>query len=121
MAKHLHKGDEAHRRSKIIDASRSGDASLLPQLLARLDGSETVENRRHVVWALGNVGGPRAEEKLMELLGAERGPILGEIAQALGKIGSRRATPMLERLCDHESEWIRQNARFALRRLAAHR
>jgi hypothetical protein len=41
MPKRLDKGDETRRRWKIIDASRSGDASLLPQLLARLDGEET--------------------------------------------------------------------------------
>src|SRR4051812_29209464 len=101
MAKHLHKGDESHRRWKIIDASRSGDASLLPQLFARLAAGETYENRRHIVRALGNIGGPRAEAKLLELLGSEGGPILGEVAQAIGKLRSRRAIPALKSLCDH--------------------
>ncbi len=97
MAKHLHKGDVTLRRWKIIDASRSGDASLMPQLLARLDGAETYENRRHIVRALGNIGGPRAEAKLLELLGGERGLILGDIARALGEIGCRRAALPLEK------------------------
>ncbi len=119
MAKHLHKGDESHRRWKIIDASRSGDASLLPQLLARLASGETYENRRHIVRALGNIGGPQAEAKLVELLGTERGPILGEVAQAVGKLRSRQAIPALRGLIAHESEWVRQNAAFALRQLAA--
>jgi HEAT repeat protein len=120
MAKHLHKGDETLRRWKIIDASRSGDASLLPQLLARLEGSETYENRRHVVRALGNIGGPRAEAKLLELLGTEQGLILGDIARALGELGCRRAANPLESLRNHESEWVRQNVTFALRRLSGH-
>ena len=120
MAKHLHKGDETRRRWKIIDASRSGDASLLPQLLARIDGGETYGNRRHIVRALGNIGGPRAEAKLLELLGTERGLILGDVARALGEIGCRRAAPPLKTLRDHESEWVRQNVAFALRRLSDH-
>lgn len=115
--KHLHKGDETLRRWKIIDGSRAGDMSLLPQLLARLDGEESQENRRHIIRALGNIGGTRVEARLLELLNAERGLILGDIAQALGKLGSRSAAPGLKGLLDHESEWVRQNARFALRRL----
>ena len=117
MAKHLHKGDETLRRWKIIDASRAGDASLLPQLLARLDGDETYENKRHIIRALGKIGGPRAEAKLLELLGTQQGLILGDIAQALGKLGSRQAAPKLKGLCEHESAWVRQNVSFALRRL----
>ena len=95
MAKHLHEGDET-LRWKTIDASRSADASLLPQLLARLDGDETYESRRHIVRALGNIGGPRAEAKLLELLDSEPGLIIGDITRALGEIGCRRAAPPLE-------------------------
>jgi HEAT repeat protein len=120
MAKYFHKGDETRRRWKIIDASRSGDASLLPQLLARLDGRETYGNRRHIVRALGNIGGPQAEAKLLELLGSERGLILGDIARALGELGCRRAALPLESLRDHESDWVRQSVTFALRRLSDH-
>ena len=117
MAKHLHKGDETLRRWKLIDASRAGDASLLPQLLARLDGDESYDNKRHIVRALGNIGGPQAEAKLIALLASQRGLILGDIAKSLGKLGSRRSVPALKGLCDHESEWVRQNVSFALRRL----
>jgi HEAT repeat protein len=117
MAKRLHKGDETRRRWKIIDASRAGDSSLLPQLLARLDGDETSDNKRHIVRALGNIGGSHAERKLLALLGTERGLILGDIAHALGQIGSRRALPLLKSLCDHKLEWVRQNANFAIRRM----
>ena len=117
MAKHLHKGDDTLRRWKIIGASRNGDASMLPQLLARLDGDETHENKRHIVRALGNIGGPQVEAKLLGLLDTERGLMLGDIAQALGKLGSRRAVAKLRALRDHESEWVRQNVSYALRRL----
>jgi HEAT repeat protein len=117
MARRLHKGDETLRRWKIIDASRAGDASMLPQLLARLDADETYHNRRHIVRALGKIGGPPAEVKLLEMLGSERGLILGDIAHALGKLRSSRAAAPLRGLRDHESEWVRQNVSFALRRL----
>jgi HEAT repeat protein len=117
MGKHLHKGDEKARRMKIIDASRNGDAALLPQLLSRLDAAETYDNKRHIVRALGNIGGPRAEQRLLELLRTHPGLILGDVAQALGKLGSRQAVPALKSLRDHEIEWVRQNANAALRRL----
>ena len=117
MAKHLHKGDETHRRWKILDASRAGDASLLPQLLARLDSDESYDNKRHIVRALGNVGGPQAEARLIALLASQHGLIVGDIAHSLGKLGSRRAIPALKGLSDHESEWVRQNVRYAMRKL----
>jgi hypothetical protein len=117
MPKRLDKGDETRRRWKIIDASRSGDSSLLRQLLARLDGYETYDNKRHIVRALGNIGGPRVEQRLITLLGTERGLILGDIAHALGQIGSRPALPALKDLCAHKLEWARQNASFAVRKL----
>ena len=120
MAKHLHKGDETRRRWKIIDASRTGDANLLPQLLAQLDGDESYDNKRHIIRALGNIGGSPAEDKLIGLLGSQRGLILGDIAQALGKLGSRRAVPALKGLREHEIEWVRQNVSFALRQFTNH-
>jgi len=117
MAKQLHKGDETRRRWNIIHASRAGDASLLPQLLARLDSNETYDNKRHIVRALGHLGGTQVEDTLLRMLETERGLILGEIAQSLGRLGTRRAVPALRSLADHESEWVRQNVSFAIHRL----
>jgi HEAT repeat protein len=120
MAKQLDKGDETGRRSKIMAASRAGDASLLPQLLARLDdGKETYENRRHIVRALGTIGGGRVEAKLLQMLKSERGLILGEIAHALGRLRTRAALAGLKALADHEVEWVRLNVGFALRRIGS--
>ena len=117
MSKRLHNGDETRRRWKIIDVSRAADVSSLPQLLARLNSDETYSNKRHIVRALGNIGGEKAECKLLELLSSQRGLILGEIAEALGKLRCRRALPTLRSMCDHESPWVRQNVTRALRRL----
>jgi hypothetical protein len=102
MAKRLHKGDKSIPAGKIMSASRAADASMLPQLLARLHGNETYENKRLIVRALGNIGGSKAEAKLLELLRIQRGLMLGDIAEALGKFRSRRAIPMLESLTDHK-------------------
>jgi HEAT repeat protein len=121
MAKRLHKGNESIRAGKIMAASRAGDANLLPQLLARLDSNETYENKRHIVRALGNVGDPKAEAKLLELLQVQRGLMLGDIAEALGKLRSRRAVPMLRSLSDHKLEWVRQCANRALKRFQANK
>jgi HEAT repeat protein len=114
MVKHLHQGDESRRRQKIMRASRAEDTEMLPQLLARLNADETCENKRHIVRALGNIGGPLAEARLLELLGTSKGLILGDIAQALGKLGSLRAVPKLKGMRNHEVEWVRQNVNFAL-------
>jgi HEAT repeat protein len=91
---------------------------MLSQLLARLDSDETYDNKRHIVRALGNIGGPRAKAKLLDLLCSQRGLILGDIAHALGILRSRGALPRLKTLRDHELEWVRQNVCFALNQLA---
>jgi HEAT repeat protein len=117
MAKNLHKGSESGRRSKIIAASRAADPGLLPQLLARLEGKETLSNKRHVVRSLGNIGGPTAEAKLLALLNSQSGVILGDIAHALGKLRVKRAAGALKELSGHKLEWVRQNVAFALGRM----
>jgi HEAT repeat protein len=121
MKKRLHKGDESIRAGKIMSASRAGDASMLPQLLARLDSNELYENKRHIVRALGNIGGSKAEAKLLELLQSQRGLMLGDIAEALGKLRSRRAVPRLRSLCDHKLEWVRHSANRAVTRIEANK
>jgi HEAT repeat protein len=121
MKKRLHKGDASIRAGKIMSASRAGDASALPQLLARLDSNETYDNKRHIVRALGNIGGSKAEVKLLELLQSQSGLMLGDIAEALGKLRSRRAIPMLKSLSDHKLEWVRQSVSRALRGLEANK
>ncbi len=114
--KKLHTGDRNQRRWKLIGASRSGDRALLPQLLGRFD-RETPDNQRHIVRALGKVGGPAAEARLLELLGSRRGLILGDVAHALGELRSRRAVALLKALRGDECEWVRQNVRFALEQI----
>ncbi len=117
--KQLHKGTEDQRRLKIIQVSRSRDERYLPQLLARLESDETYENRRQIVRALGNIADPGTETVLLKLLGKEEGLMLGDIAAALAKFGSKQAVGDISRLQHHEMPWVRQQAGRALRKLSA--
>jgi HEAT repeat protein len=119
MAKRLHKGDEARRRANIIAASRSADENLLPQLLAHLGSDETQENRRHIIRALGNIGGQVAEDKLLQLLQSECDLALGDVIHSLGKLKCHRAISSIKRHADHPESWVRQNVEFALEQFEA--
>jgi HEAT repeat protein len=114
MVKLLHKGDEDRRRWNIIDAGNVGDAAYLPQLLARLDSDETYDNKRHIVRALGNMGDIRAEARLLQLLESSTDLMLGDVAHSLGQLKSQKAVPRLKSLLNHDVEWVRQNAKWAL-------
>lgn len=118
MLKLLHKGDEDSRRFKILDAGYNRDAAYIPQLLARLESDETLHNKRHIVRALGLIGDPRAEDKLVELLESAKDLMLGDVAQSIGRLKCRKAMPRLKALLRHDVEWVRQNAKWALAELS---
>ena len=114
MLKQLHKGNEDERRIKIIEVARRRDARYLPQLLARLDGDESLSNKRHIVRALGKIADARAERVLIRLLDTESGLMLGDFLRSLGELKSATSVPRARLLLNHESEWVRQNARWLL-------
>jgi HEAT repeat protein len=118
MVKLLHKGDEERRRWNILEAGYGRNVAYLPQLLARLDSDETHDNKRHIVRALGLIGDRRAEERLLQLLETETDLMLGDVAHTLGQLDSRKAIPRLKSLLDHDVEWVRQNAKWALTEMA---
>jgi HEAT repeat protein len=60
---------------------------------------------------------PRRKPSCLELLTTESGLILGDLANALGRLRLRAALPALKELKDHPLEWVRQNVAFAERRL----
>ncbi len=64
----LNIGTEDERRWKIIDTLRKADAEYLPQLHARLESNETLENKRHIIRALGNIGSREYIPVLMRFL-----------------------------------------------------
>ena len=119
--KRLRTGNADQRRSKVIAASRSHNPIYLPQVLERLQREPEQANRRHLVRALGNIGGELAEVTLLRMLTEETGLILGDIATSLGKLGCRRAIAPLKRLASHQIPWVAQQASYALKHLQAHR
>lgn len=97
-------------------ASKTANATALPQLLALLQSNESIRNQRHAVRALGNIGGSECEAMLLLMLDSQSGIILGDVAHSLARIGSKRAIRQLERLAEHEILWVRQNVQYALKR-----
>lgn len=114
----LHSADPDQRRIAIMRASRTSDASQLSALLELLD-TDTYENRRHIVRALGNIGGADSEAKLLTLLTMESGLILGDISKSLGLLKTRAAIPRLTQLLAHSVDWINSSAKWALKQMDA--
>ena len=108
--------DEEQRRWAIIQASKTSDASSLPILLSLLN-TDTYENRRHIVRALGKIGGEICQNRLLKLLYTESGLILGDIAKSLGQIRCVAALDSLANLLNHEDVWVQQNAMWAINQL----
>jgi hypothetical protein len=72
-------------------------------------------DREMVVVALGNMRRPAAVDVLLDLLNDEQ--VAGHAVMALGKLRAGRARPAIERLLDHPTSWIRQEAKKALKRI----
>jgi HEAT repeat protein len=115
--KSLRKGDEDRRRGSLIRASRSGDRAYLPQLLKRLTDEHAEGNRRHVVRALGNIGGEVAVDALLRVLNNDSGLILGDAEEALGKLRCHQAIARLKSLAQSDTDWVAQKAQWALKQM----
>jgi len=111
----LWSADEGSRSAAIMWTSRRVVRPRVPRLLELLE-TDTYANRRHIVRALGKIGGADAEVSLVRLLNTENGLILGDLVQALTEMGTVLPVELLKRLESHELEWVRQNARVALKR-----
>ena len=115
--KDLSKGDEDIRRWNIIDISKARDARYIPQLVARLESDETYENKRHIVRALGNIGDSSVGEVLLSKLQTEQGLIVGEIAEALGKLNISYAYEELQNFTNHSTPLISEKASGAIKKI----
>lgn len=107
--------DEDERRFIILDAIWDKDARYVPQFLARLSQDETPDNRRHIVRALGRLGGPAVADALLDLAESEDGLILADIAQAFGWLRCQRAKAVLEQWTESPIHAVREKARFGLK------
>jgi HEAT repeat protein len=98
----------------IIAVARARDARYVPQLLARLS-TETYANQRHIVRALAQIGDAvAATPALRAHLSSSSGLILGDLAAALAELGDKESLPELERLLQHDTEWVRTQAQRAV-------
>ena len=116
MFEELKNEDEEIRRWAIINISKEKSKEALGLLLDCLH-SETESNRRHVVRALGNIGGHDSIQKLLELIQTEKGNIMGDIAKSLGQLLVAEAKPMLEKLQFSDNQWIAQNSKWAMKQM----
>ena len=114
----LHKGSEDERRWKIIEASKNADDNYLPQLHARLLSDECLENKRHIIRALGKIRSSSSIPYLLEMLTQSKGLILGDLCQTLSKLEAKEATEQIEKLLDHKESWVQQEAKSAFKKLS---
>ena len=85
------------------------------------DLAALVRDRRHgkaremLAVAIGNMRDPRAVDLAIELLGDDE--VAGHALMAIGKLGARKARPVVEPFLNHPKAWIRAKARRVLARL----
>jgi len=116
--KHINQKDEDLQRADIIAVSRRADASRLGELLHLLAAKGTsYANRRHIVRALGRIGGDKAEQAILDALTRGSGLVLGDAAEAAGRLSIRAALPLLRQLTIHREDWVRQKSSWAIRRM----
>ncbi len=115
--KDISKGNEDIRRGVLIDISRAKDNRYIPQLIARLNSNETYENKRHIIRALGNIGDNSVADFLLELLSKEKGLILSEIAETLGKFKHHKAKEKLNELVTCEISQVAEKSKWALNKI----
>ncbi len=106
----------AHVLGRLHEITRKKNATSLKALLSLLP-DETEANRRHIVRALGNIGGETCEARLLEMLESEKGIILGDVARSLGQIKSEAALDRLRQFLDHEIDWVKSSSRWAIRQI----
>jgi hypothetical protein len=105
------------RRWCVIYISKNRLVQYENALLDLLETERDVSNQRHIVRGLGNIGSARSVEPLLRHLCQGQGLILGDVAEALGKLNVRDARPEIERLTQSEVCWVAEKARWALRQL----
>lgn len=70
-----------------------------------------------IVLALARMRNPGAADVLIELLDDD--DVAGHSIMALGRLGSARARPAVERFLEHPNSWVRSEARKTLAKLSA--
>jgi len=109
--------DEDLRRWAVIDISKSRNPVYVPELLRRFSIEPSEHVRRHIVRALGNIRSSAAVPMLLDILTNGSGLIIGDAAEALGRLREPAARDALARLVGSKQDWVRNKATWALRQL----
>src|SRR6266478_9035781 len=115
--RHLSDPDDNLRRWAIIHVSSLKLTEYEEKLGECLPTANSMSNRRHIVRALGNMGGPRSIPVIRSVLESSSGLLLGEAAEALGKLGDKNALPTIENLINSPIEFVGAKALWSVRRL----
>lgn len=106
------------RRLAIMTISKEKKNRFEDVLLNLLGKEVDIANRRHIVRALGNMGTVTSASVLLHILANESGLILGEAAEALGKLGVKEAIPKLNDLRQCGSGFVENKVEWALKALS---
>jgi HEAT repeat protein len=110
--------EEDVRRWAIIHISRNKLRQYEDKLINLLAAESGINNRRHLVRALGKIGSQRALSRIIEIIKDEEGLIVGDAAEALGRLRAAEAKTILEGLAASPIPWIANKSRWALKELA---
>jgi HEAT repeat protein len=116
-AEHLQSPDEDVRRLAIMHISKERLTSFEGRMLKLLRTEPTDANRRHIVRALGKIGTASSVDTLLEVLKGQKGLILGDAAEALGRLKVSDAVERLRELRSSDVDWIANKARWALNQI----
>ncbi len=100
-----------------MDISKNRRVEFGPQLVQLLRTEVDESNRRQIVRALGHLALAEAAPVLVAMLASESGLMLGDLAEALGRLRVHEARSRLEELQQHPIDWVQNKTRWALRRL----
>jgi HEAT repeat protein len=114
----LESKDEDLRRWAIIEVSRKKMRQFEDALLGLLGSEPSVSNRRHLVRGLANIGTAKSAPVLLRVLDNEFGLILGDVAEAVAKLGMKEAVPMLEQLTNCGIDFVENRAKHAIKKLS---
>ena len=114
----LQSQDEDLRRIAIIEVSRKKMRQFEDSLLFLLSNEPSISNRRHIIRALGNIGTAKSTPVLLGILSKESGLILGDVAEAVAKLGIRDAVPMLKQLTNCGIDFVKTRSKYAIKKLS---
>ena len=109
--------DADRRRCAIIAVSKLRLLDYEDRLISMVETELNNDNKRHLVRALGHIGGTKSISFLSSLMGRSSGLILGDLATALSDLAAPNIRELVEPLTFSEIPFITERSRCALRKL----